>query len=214
MLTLAIIVAALALPERSANERNRESPPPAVPGAAVRLPAVRDEVQADAGDSDDSRQALLPAAPAVDAAAAGEPTAIASPVPPKIDQAAAEYALSIPAPMPVGAPTFNLRATHYGISYQGLPMGCPPVTMPAGRPWGNRYETSDPQIVAAGAALAAVAPCGTLLEVCGPAGCIMAYRLDSCPGCDQYGMIDLSEAGIVAVCGSQGSCSVTVKVGP
>lgn len=138
---------------------------------------------------------------------------------PRIDATAAAYATSVRPPAGVVIPTpepssteFYLHATHYGASYQGQPMGCPPITMPAGR-GGNRYETTDPQIVAVGAVLAKTAPCGMPLEVCGQAGCIQAYRMDSCPGCDEYGMVDLSEAGIEAVCGSQGSCSVTVRVG-
>ena len=92
-------------------------------------------------------------------------------------------------------------ATHYGVSYQGSPLGC----------GGGVYDTNDPSIVAVGPAYYAAWPCGTRLRVCGSAGCIDARRRDSCPGCaDSW--VDLSEAGILATCGHFGRCSVTVEV--
>lgn len=143
------------------------------------------------------------------------------PPPPTIDATAAAYATSVRPPaglvLPTPAPAsaiFYLTASHYGAAdFQGKRMGCPPITMPSGRPWGNLYETSDPQIVAVGSVLAAVAPCGTPLNVCGPAGCIDAYRMDSCGGCDVAAAVDLSEAGITAVCGGLVSCPLVIRVG-
>lgn len=95
----------------------------------------------------------------------------------------------------------NGWVTHYGTSFQGRPMGC-----------GGTYESNDPTI-------AAVAfpsrntewPCGTVLEVEGPAGTIRVVRRDSCPGCG-HNHIDLSEAGITSVCGGLGACSVRIRV--
>jgi len=89
------------------------------------------------------------------------------------------------------------RATHYGESYNGRPLGC-----------GGTYSSWDTSIVAVGPGDYARWPCGTVLEVVGPQGTIEVIRQDSCPGC--YGMIDLSEAGHAAVCGI-GTCTVEVR---
>lgn len=93
------------------------------------------------------------------------------------------------------------RATHYGTSYQGQTMGC-----------GGRYNTTDTTILAVPPSLYNI-PCGTQFQITGPAGTIIVQRTDSCPGCDRSSprMIDLSEAGIIQVCGSLGSCIVTME---
>ena len=75
---------------------------------------------------------------------------------------------------------------------------------------GGVYSSGDVSIAAVGPAYYGI-PCGTPLRVCGAAGCIVARRTDSCPGC-AGNWIDLSEAGIVAVCGQLGRCSVSVEV--
>jgi hypothetical protein len=53
-------------------------------------------------------------------------------------------------------------------------------------------------------------PCGTQLEICGSAGCIIGVRTDTCPGCPG-GDIDMSRAGLQAVCGNQTGCSVVIR---
>lgn len=95
--------------------------------------------------------------------------------------------------------TFN--ATHYGESYNGGGMFC-----------GGRYYSWDTSIVAVSPAYYDVWPCGTPLTVTGPAGAINAIRQDKCGGCGPRNQIDLSEAGIIAVCGSLGSCVVSVQI--
>jgi hypothetical protein len=104
-------------------------------------------------------------------------------------------------PEAVTAP-IQSQVTHYGEQYNGRILGC-----------GNGYYSSDnPTIVAVGPARSAEMPCGTQLLVCGPGGCIIAHRQDSCPGCSPY-VFDLSESGFLAVCGiPTGVCSSTVAV--
>jgi hypothetical protein len=75
---------------------------------------------------------------------------------------------------------------------------------------GGVYDTNDTSIVAVGPSYYAAWPCGTPLVVCGAGGCIAGRRVDSCPGCVGR-WVDLSEAGIIAVCGQLGRCEVTVK---
>lgn len=70
------------------------------------------------------------------------------------------------------------------------------------------YNTNDVTIIAVGPAYYAQYPCGTPLLIEGQAGSIIGVRKDSCPDCTYQ--IDLSEAGIRQVCGSLGSCQVTV----
>ena len=96
--------------------------------------------------------------------------------------------------------------THYGVGYNGQPMGC-----------GGVYLSENPTIIAVGPDHYAEWPCGTFIVVCGPNGCIVGVRQDSCPGCS-FGVLDLSEAGIEIVCGAgAGQCktiaqAVTVEV--
>ena len=92
-------------------------------------------------------------------------------------------------------------ATHYGVSYHGQRMGC----------YGDRYDSYDPTIVAVSPARYAEWPCGSNLLVTGPEGSIMVTRQDACPGCSPN-MIDLSEAGSIAVCGGRPhTCRVTIQ---
>ena len=92
-------------------------------------------------------------------------------------------------------------ATHYGYSYHWQRMGC-----------GGIYSSYDESIVAVSPARYAEWPCGTELLVTGPAGSIVVSRQDSCPGCSPN-MIDLSEAGSIAVCGGQPhTCRVEIRV--
>lgn len=110
-----------------------------------------------------------------------------------------------PEPEPTAALT--MRATHYGVSYEGLRMGCPGA---------NGYRGSDGSIAAVSPTRYSEWPCGTRLLVSGPTGTIVVTRQDACPGCDKHGypeMIDLSESGHAAVCGENGgTCTVTVQV--
>jgi len=94
----------------------------------------------------------------------------------------------------------EFTATHYGESYNGQRMGC-----------GGIYYSSDTTIAAVGYPYVAAYPCGTALELEGPDGrTLTVIRQDTCPGCGS-GLIDLSEAGIIQVCGSLGSCTVRVR---
>lgn len=91
-------------------------------------------------------------------------------------------------------------ATHYGAAYNGSPMGC-----------GGRYSSDDVSIVAVGPSRYAAWPCGTQLVIDGPEGSIVVTRQDSCPGCAPN-MVDLSEAGSVAVCGAPAhTCRVEIR---
>jgi hypothetical protein len=87
--------------------------------------------------------------------------------------------------------------THYGADYSGQTLGC-----------GGVYQSANPAIIAVGPARDAQWPCGTPIEVCGPRGCILTLRQDTCPGCGSS-HADLSEAGIALVCGEGASlCDV------
>lgn len=97
-------------------------------------------------------------------------------------------------------------ATYYGISYQGLPLGCVGAGL---------YDTNNPQIAAVGPARYGEWPCGTRLELCGPGGCAIVTRLDSCPGCGPN-VIDLSESANRLVCATaaipyEHTCEVTIR---
>lgn len=97
-----------------------------------------------------------------------------------------------------------MGATHYGESYNGRQMACVR---------GDTYSSNDTNIAAVGPTYRYDAwPCGTQLEVQGPAGTIQVTVRDYCPGCSSYypEKIDLSEAGVLQVCGGIHSCNVTV----
>jgi hypothetical protein len=99
------------------------------------------------------------------------------------------------------SPVFEGVVTHYGVSYNGFPLGC------TGLPYSSENET----IIAVGPMHEGAWPCGTQLRICGTAGCIVGVRQDSCPGCGPY-VLDLSEAGINLVCGDQASvCRIGVE---
>jgi len=82
--------------------------------------------------------------------------------------------------------------THYGERFQGRKLGCSKL---------GYYSSDDPTIVAVSWANAEEMPCATPLQVCGPSGCHLMMRKDTCPGCLPNGF-DLSEAGIALVCGN------------
>ena len=93
------------------------------------------------------------------------------------------------------------HATSYGASYNGQAMGC-----------GGVYSSNDITIMAVSPERYREWPCGTRVQVCGPAGCIVVTRQDACPGC-YANLVDLSEAGNAAVCGSPPhTCRVTLQV--
>lgn len=96
------------------------------------------------------------------------------------------------------------RVTHYGESYNGRPLGCPGE---------DNYSSAQVDIAAVSPLRYADWPCGSVFRVCGPGNCIRAVRRDACPGCDRN-QLDLSEAGIAIVCGSEevGTCEVTIEV--
>lgn len=97
------------------------------------------------------------------------------------------------------------RVTHYGESYNQKPLGCGT----------GSYSSDDAGIIAVAPGRYGEWPCGTVLRVCGAAGCIVGTRQDACPGCARN-QLDLSEAGIAIVCGSVevGTCAVTIEVMP
>jgi len=91
--------------------------------------------------------------------------------------------------------------THYGESFNGQAMGCT----------AEPYSSDDASIVAVGPSREAEWPCGTVLRICGPGGCIIAEREDGCPGCGDY-HVDLSEEGLLLVCGpGSGVCQASVE---
>ena len=105
--------------------------------------------------------------------------------------ATSEAAEPLPTLVPVGAPVDGI-VTHYGADYTGQPLGC----------GDGVYASDDESIIAVGLARDITWPCGTVIEVCGAAGCIVGVRQDTCPGC-RADHVDLSEAGIEAVCGPE-----------
>jgi hypothetical protein len=73
------------------------------------------------------------------------------------------------------------------------------------------YNPDDPSIVAVGWDLVDTFPCDAGMKICGPGGCILAIRQDTCPGCAGAD-VDLSRAGIEAVCGAdEVECDVTIS---
>jgi len=93
--------------------------------------------------------------------------------------------------------------THYGDRFQDRGLGC--------SGYGD-YSSDDPTIIAVKPTLYRALPCGSVLQLCGPGGCLTAARKDSCPGCQPNGF-DLSEAAFHRVCGdSDGVCNASVKV--
>src|SRR6478672_1031303 len=91
-------------------------------------------------------------------------------------------------------------ATSYHDSFANKPMGC----IGAGL-----YKPTDTTIVAVGPAMYDQFPCGTSIEVCGPKGCLTGVRKDACPGCQAY-HVDLSRAGLTAVCGPN-ACDIRLR---
>lgn len=89
-------------------------------------------------------------------------------------------------------------ATRYADSLEGNTMAC-----------GGVFDQTNTFVVAVGYAYDTAWKCGTQLEVCGPAGCINGVRTDTCPGC-AGAHIDLSRAGLNAVCGNQSGCNVVI----
>jgi hypothetical protein len=147
---------------------------------------------------------------------APEPPAETEPLPALVAVVVVEQVK--PPPLPAPAPqtpvqteparaspgtAIEVQATHYGVSYAGNTMGC-----------GGIYDPNNPTIVAVGPARYREWPCGTALQVCGAAGCIVVTRQDACPGC-HANVIDLSESGNSLVCGgAPHTCRVTIHVLP
>lgn len=91
--------------------------------------------------------------------------------------------------------------THYGKSFNGQSLGCD----------ASPYSSDDASIVAVGPSRDSEWPCGTILRICGPGGCLVAEREDGCPGCGPY-HVDLSEQGLYLVCGpGSGVCQASVE---
>lgn len=113
-----------------------------------------------------------------------------------------EHVTSAVRPPQAVTPPMHSLVTHYGEQYNGQILGC-----------GNGYYASDnPTIVAVGPEWEGQMPCGTLLQICGAGGCIVAQRQDSCPGCSPI-LFDLSESAFATVCGvPSGVCNATVSI--
>jgi len=102
--------------------------------------------------------------------------------------------------IPLG-PAVDGIVTHYGAQYNGRPLGCGT----------GLYASENATILAVGPARDKEWSCGTLISVCGAAGCILTIRHDSCPGCGRN-HVDLSEAGIALVCGDAAArCRVQLQ---
>ena len=94
------------------------------------------------------------------------------------------------------------NVTRYADSLEGNTMAC-----------GGVFDQDNAYIVAIGLQYDERWPCGTQLEICGTAGCITGVRTDTCPGCPGAD-IDMSRAGVEAVCGNQGGCGVVIRKAP
>lgn len=102
--------------------------------------------------------------------------------------------------VPTAAGALKGYASSYADSFTNKPMGCTGA---------GPYKPTDVTIVAVGPAMYDQFPCGTAIEVCGPKGCLSGVRKDACPGCQSY-HVDLSRAGLTAVCGPN-ACDVRVR---
>jgi hypothetical protein len=112
-----------------------------------------------------------------------------------------EHITALRTPYTAAGDSISSWVTHYGENFNGRKLGCSKL---------GYYASDDPSIVAVSPERAAEMPCGTLLEVCGPGGCQVMARKDTCPGCSAF-VFDLSEAGIDKVCGvGVGVCRTTV----
>lgn len=107
-------------------------------------------------------------------------------------------ATNTPASRPINDNGVQGYATRYADSLEGNPLGC-----------GGTFYQDDKTVVAVGWEYDEVWRCGDALQVCGAAGCINGIRKDTCPGCPGAD-IDLSRAGLDAVCGNQDGCPVTI----
>lgn len=102
---------------------------------------------------------------------------------------------------PIPRSGFAGEITHYGESFNGQQMAC-----------GGTYWSSDSSIAAVPyPSRNREWPCGTEFVVSGPAGSVRVVRTDSCPGC-HHTQLDLSESGMMAVCGYLGRCPVWIEV--
>jgi hypothetical protein len=96
----------------------------------------------------------------------------------------------------------DVKITHYGTRFNGGQLGC----------WGGPYTSEDISIIAVAPSRNKQWRCGMLMNVCGPGGCIVGVRQDTCPGCETN-HLDLSEEGLDAVCGpDKGVCRASVSV--
>lgn len=104
-----------------------------------------------------------------------------------------------PDPDPAPGPATLGQVTYYARSFAGGPLGC----------GGGRYDPADPTIAAT---QNGAWPCGTRLQLTGPAGVQEVVRRDTCGGCGPT-HLDLSEAGFRRVCGELriGRCAVTIR---
>jgi outer membrane biosynthesis protein TonB len=91
------------------------------------------------------------------------------------------------------------NATRYADSLEGKTMAC-----------GGVFDQDNAYVVAVSLQYDQTWRCGDSLEICGSAGCITGVRTDTCPGCPGAD-IDMSRAGVQAVCGNQTGCAVVIR---
>lgn len=121
---------------------------------------------------------------------------------------ATHAAIPTDTPEPVETPTpgpvmFAGTVTHYGEQFNGQTMAC-----------GGIYSSDRLDIAAVAYPSRTYEwPCGTRFVVSGPAGVLEVQRTDSCPGCASN-QLDLSESGMLRVCGYLGRCDVEIGVLP
>lgn len=176
-----------------------------VPPAATPLPPTETPIPATATPLPPTLTPLLPTPTPVPPTSTPVPPT-ATPIPPAPTPTAAPPApTEVPSDAISGEPPGSLEGliagsvTRYADELEDNNLGC-----------GGVYDIENPYIIAVGWEYHEEWPCGTQLVVCGAAGCVLGIRADTCPGCTG-GQIDMSRAGVEAVCGNASGCNVVIQ---